>query len=111
MKNKGPDAHQTPMRDFVVEVERPSSADLAAYTRAERYRILCANTEAHRAQLENWLETQDLWREVGDLRAETGFNLIFMECTPNVAKQLVRAPGVIDVLLVTELEAGLQSVI
>jgi len=40
MKNKGPDAHQTPMRDFVVEVERPSSADLAAYTRAERYRIL-----------------------------------------------------------------------
>jgi len=52
-----------------------------------------------------------LWREVGDLRAETGFNLIFMECTPNVAKQLVRAPGVIDVLPVTELEAGLQSVI
>lgn len=102
MKNNGMGTHRTPMRDFVVEVERPSSAELAAYTRAERYRMLRANTEAHRTQLENWLEMQDLGSEVGDMRAGTGFNLIFVECTPHVAEQLVLAPGVIDVLPVAE---------
>jgi len=99
------------MRDFVVEVERPSSAELAAYTRGERYRLLRANTEAHRTTLESWIESQDLCDEVGAVRAGTGFNLIFVECTPHVAEQLVHAPGVVDVLPAGEVEAGLQSVI
>lgn len=72
---------------------------------------LRANTEAHRTQLETWLETEDLCSEVAGMRAGTGFNLIFVECTPNVAAKLVRAPGVVDVLPAGELEAGLQSVI
>ena len=111
MKHNGAGPRSAQMRGFVVEVERPSSAELATYSRAERYRRLRANTEAHRTQLESWLETQDLCNEVGDMRAGTGFNLIFLECTPNVAEQLIRAPGVIEVLPVGELEAGLQSVI
>lgn len=111
MKRNGTGPYRTQMRDFVVEVERPSSTELAVYSRAERYRRLRANTEAHRTQLESWLETEDLCSEVGDVRAGTGFNLIFVECTPNVAAQLIRAPGVVEVLPAGELEAGLQSVI
>ena len=111
MKSNGTGPRRTNMHDFVVEVERPTSAELAAYSRAERYRRLRANTEAHRTQLETWLETEDLCSEVADMRAGTGFNLIFVECTPNVAEKLVRAPGVVDVLPAGELEAGLQSVI
>lgn len=102
---------KSPLRNFVVEVERPSSAELAAYSRGERYRLLRANTEAHRTQLEGWLETQDLCSEVGAVRAGTGFNLIFVECTPHVAEKLTTAPGVVDVLPAGELEAGMKSVI
>ena len=112
MKRNGTVPRSGPtMRDFVVEVERPSSAELAAYTRGERYRLLRANTETHRTNLETWLETQELCGEVGAVRAGTGFNLIFVECTPHVAAQLVHAPGVVDVLPAGKLEADLQSVI
>lgn len=87
-----------PLVDLLLEVERPSSEELAPYSRGERYRRLRANTEAHRGELEAWIAHHQLSDEVRTVSPATGFNLLFVQCTPHAAQALASAPGVIDVL-------------
>ncbi|HAJ35609.1 MAG TPA: hypothetical protein DCL15_07935 [Chloroflexi bacterium] len=88
----------TQMVNVVLEIERPSTDELAAYPRDERYRRLRANTEAHRRQLTGWIDMQHLADEVALISPATGFNLLFVKCTPNAAQALAHAPGVVDVM-------------
>ncbi|GIK75059.1 MAG: hypothetical protein BroJett021_40470 [Chloroflexota bacterium] len=90
--------HPTDLISVLLEVERPSSAELAPYSRAERYRRLRANTEAHRARLQHWIDRHNLSDEVLAVSPATGFNLLFVQCTPHAARELANAPGVVDVL-------------
>jgi hypothetical protein len=87
-----------PLVDLLLEVERPSSEELAPYSRGERYRRLRANTEAHRGELEAWIAHHQLSDEVRTVSPATGFNLLFVQCTPHAARELAHAPGVIDIL-------------
>jgi len=82
----------------LLEVERPSSAELAPYSRGERYRRLRANTEAHRTELQHWIDRHNLSDEVMAVSPATGFNLLFVQCTPRAAQELAKAPGVVEVL-------------
>lgn len=91
-------ADASQMVNVVLEVERPSAEELAAYPRDERYRRLRANTEAHRHQLKGWIDRQRLTDEVVTMSPATGFNLLFVKCTTNAAQALARAPGVVDVM-------------
>ena len=93
-----PHVNHQPMVNVMVEVERPSAEELAAYPRGERYRRLRANTEAQRNKLKGWLERQHLADEVMTLSPATGFNLLFIKCTPHAAQALAQAPGVVEVL-------------
>lgn len=90
--------HQPDLVSVLLEVERPSSAELAPYSRGERYRRLRANTEAHRAELEHWIDRHNLGDEVVAVSPATGFNLLFVQCTAHAAQELANAPGVVDVL-------------
>lgn len=86
------------MVNVVLEIERPAADELANYPRDERYRRLRANTEAHRHQLERWIDRQHLTDEVAAMSPATGFNLLFVKCTSHAAQALAHAPGVIDVM-------------
>lgn len=86
------------MVNVVLEIERPPADELAAYSRDERYRRLRANTEAHRRLLKGWIDTQRLTDEVALLSPATGFNLLFVKCTPHAAQALAHAPGVVEVM-------------
>lgn len=104
MNHSPPEKPATPERDLshfvevILEVERPSTEELAHYSRGERYRRLRANTEAHRTQLQHWIERQRLEQEVVRVSPATGFNLLFVTCTPHAAQALAQAPGVVEVL-------------
>ncbi len=91
--------------DLLLEVERPTSEELAPYSRGERYRRLRANTEAHRSALEQWIARRQLSDEVCTVSPATGFNLLFVQCTPHAARELANAPGVVDILS-AEMERG-----
>lgn len=96
------------MVNVVLEIERPPADELAAYPRDERYRRLRANTEAHRRQLKGWIDMQRLTDQVALLSPATGFNLLFVKCTPNAAQALAHAPGVVEVMY-TDDTAELQQ--
>lgn len=104
MNHSPPDETATPEHDLshfvdvILEIERPSTEELAPYSRGERHRRLRANTEAHRAQLQHWIERQRLEKEVVRVGPATGFNLLFVTCTPHAAQALAHAPGVVEVL-------------
>jgi hypothetical protein len=93
-----PTADASQMVNVVLEIERPSVEELAAYPRDERYRRLRANTEAHRHQLKGWIDRQRLTDEVATVSPATGFNLLFIKCTTNAAQALAHAPGVVEVM-------------
>ena len=84
--------------NVLLEVERPSSEELAPYPRGERYRRLRANAEEHRSQLQHWIDRHDLSDEVRAVSPATGFNLLFVQCTAHAAQELAHAPGVVEVL-------------
>lgn len=90
--------HKTDLVRVLLEVERPSSAELAPYSRGERYRRLRANAELHRSELQQWIDRHDLRDEVMVVSPATGFNLLFVQCTPRAARELANAPGVVEVL-------------
>lgn len=95
------------MVNVLLEVERPSVDELAPYPRGERYRRLRDNTEAHRTKLESWIERHNLSDEVVTMSTATGFNLLFVKCTPHAAEELARAPGVLEVMLTDDVETAI----
>jgi len=85
------------MVKVAVVVERLSSEELAQHSRAEKYRILRDNTAELRRALIAWIEEQGLSEEVSRIGEATVFNMLFVVCTPRVAEELARAPGVVSV--------------
>ena len=81
----------------MVELERPSSGELAAFDRGQRYRVLQANTATHREQLQHWIAAEGLCAEVIGVSDPTAFNILFVRCTPEAARSLEHAPGVIAI--------------
>ena len=85
------------MIQVAVVLERPSSEELVQHNRAEKYQILRTNTAELRGGLIAWIEEQGLSEEVSRIGEATVFNMLFVVCTPRVAEELTRAPGVVSV--------------
>jgi hypothetical protein len=85
------------MIKVAVMLERPSSEELAQHDRGEKYQILRSNTAELRGGLVAWIEEQGLSEEVSRIGEATVFNMLFVVCTPRVAEELTRAPGVVSV--------------
>jgi hypothetical protein len=85
------------MVKVAVKLERPASEELTQHDRAEKYRILRSNTVDRRKELIAWIDEQGLSEEVSRVGDATVFNMLFVVCTPRVAEELTRAPGVISV--------------
>ncbi len=85
------------MVKVAVKLERPASEELAHHDRAEKYRMLQSNTADLRKGLVAWIEEQGLSEEVSRVGEATVFNMLFVVCTPRVAEELTRAPGVVSV--------------
>ena len=82
----------------MVEIERPSQAELEHLSRSARYRRLKANAQQHRNELEEWVHDKGLDGEVQTIGEATAFNLLFAVITPKAAEALAEAPGVVAVL-------------
>jgi len=85
------------MSQFLVVLERPSSKELAQYSRSEKYKILWENNARLREQLLIWIKEQGLSAEVSQVGEPTAFNTLFVVSTPRAAEQIVQAPGVLSV--------------
>lgn len=96
-----------PMIDIMVTLGRPSSAELSALNRADKYRILKDNTSARRTELIAWIEDHDLKDEVARVGEPTAFNSLFITCTPRVAGMLATAPGVVKVAPIDDFEVDI----
>ena len=85
------------MLQFMVMVNRPSSKELAGIDRAEKYKLLKANSVKRKDEIKTWIKAQGLEDAVFKIEEPTVFNLLFITCTPEVAKQLEDADGVVSV--------------
>lgn len=85
------------MIKVAVMLERPSSDELVQHDRAAKYQLLRSNTAELRGRLIAWIEEQGLSEEVSRVGEATVFNMLFVVCTPRVAEELTRAPGVVRV--------------
>ncbi|BAM00779.1 MULTISPECIES: hypothetical protein [Caldilinea] len=93
-----------PFVNVLLKVKRPAPEELTHHSRKERYQLLRANAEAQREQLQQWIATHNLSDEVRSVSPATGFNMLFVECTPHAAQALLQAPGVIDVMPVDQVD-------
>ena len=87
----------TNMAEFIVRINRPSSTDLAGVDRAEKYKLLKANSVKRREEIKAWIKIQGLDAEVFKIEEPTVFNMLFITCTPKVAKHLEYADPVVSV--------------
>ena len=85
------------MAEFLVRVNRPSSEDLAGVDRAEKYKLLKANSVKRENEIKMWIKKHGLDAEVFKIEEPTVFNMLFITCTPRVAKQLEHADAVVSV--------------
>lgn len=85
------------MLQFMVMVNRPSFKELAGIDRAEKYKLLKANSIKRRDEIKAWIKAHGLEAEVFKIEQPTVFNVFFITCTPKVAEQLEHADGVISV--------------
>lgn len=98
---------QPQMIEVMLTLERPPSAQLAGYSRSEKYRLLQDNSEEIRSQLVDWIEKEGLSDKIGEIDEATVFNVLFVECTPEAAMQLKNAPGVKSVQTIEDLDVDL----
>ena len=87
----------TNMTEFIVRINRPSSTALAGIDRAEKYKLLKANSVKRRDEIKAWIKEHGLEAEVFKIEKPTVFNMLFITCTPRVAKRLEHATPVISV--------------
>jgi phage gp46-like protein len=85
--------------DAVVTMERPPRTALARADRRKKLEILEENARQHRTELVQWIEEHGLATEVATVGDATRFNLLFVKCTPKVARALKKAPGVVAVTM------------
>ena len=91
------------MVEFMVRINRPSSKDLAGINRAGKYKLLKANSVKRRDEIKAWIKAHGLEAEVFRIEEPTVFNMLFIICTPRVAKQLEHADPVVSVSRISDL--------
>ena len=94
-----PTRRSEPWVNVLLTLERPVTDSLKGDDRGERYRLLMAHAREQRRRIEAWAEEQGLCDEIVRFGEPNSFQLLFVYCTPHAARQLVRAPGVIDVAI------------
>ena len=97
------------MFQFMVTVNRPSSKELAGLDRAEKYKLLKANSAKRKDEIKAWIKGQGLDAEVFKIEEPTTFNMLFITCTPKVAEQLEHADAVVSVLRSPEFSVALTK--
>ena len=97
------------MIEFMVRVNRPSPEDLAGIDRAEKYKLLKANSAKRKNEIKAWIREHGLDAEVFKIEEPTVFNMLFITCTPKVAEQLERADAVVSVSRSPEFSVGLTK--
>ena len=97
------------MLQFMVRVNRPSSKELAGIDRAEKYKLLKANSVKRKDEIKTWIRTKGLDGEVFKIEEPTTFNMLFITCTPKVAKQLEHVDAVVSVSRSPEFSVGLAK--
>ena len=103
-------SHPSPeMIKVAVTIKRPLPEELAQYNRAEKYKVLRENTAKLREKLITFLDERGLSDEVSHIGEPTAFNMLFVVCTPRVAEQLSRAPGVVNVSQSKEFDVDLPG--
>ncbi|MDE0316203.1 MAG: hypothetical protein OXM61_14990 [Candidatus Poribacteria bacterium] len=85
------------MVEFMVKINRPSSKKLAGLNRAEKYKLLKANSVKRKDEIKAWIKAQGLDAEVFKIEEPTVFNMLFITCTPNVAKHLENSNAVMSI--------------
>ncbi|HRW09244.1 MAG TPA: hypothetical protein P5121_29290 [Caldilineaceae bacterium] len=85
--------------NVMLTLERPSTTALAGCERGERYRVLMAHAQAQRARIITWADEEGICDEIMRIGQANTFHLLFLYCTPEVAKRLAGAPGVVDVAI------------
>ena len=97
------------MLQFMVRVNRPSSKELAGIDRAEKYKLLKANSVNRKDEIKAWIRAHGLDAEVFEIEEPTAFNMLFITCTPKVAEQLEHADAVVSVSRSPEFSVGLTK--
>ena len=97
------------MVEFMVRINRPSPKDLEGLDRAGKYKLLKANSVKRRNEIKAWIKTQGLDAEVFRIEEPTVFNMLFITCTPRVAKHLEYADPVVSVSRSSEFSVGLTK--
>ena len=97
------------MLQFMVTVNRPSSKELAGLDRAEKYKLLKANSAKRKDEIKAWIKANGLDAEVFKIEEPTTFNMLFITCTPKVAEQLEHADAVVSVLRSPEFSVALTK--
>lgn len=97
------------MVEFMVRINRPSPEDLAGIDRAEKYELLKANSVKRMDEIKAWIEEQELDTEVFTIKEPTVFNVLFIICTPKVAKQLEHSKAVVSISRSPEFSVGLAK--
>ena len=87
----------TDMAEFMVRVSQPSSKELAGVNRAEKYKLLKANSVKRKDEIKAWIKAKSLDAEVFKIEEPTAFNMLFITCTPKVAEQLEHADVVVSI--------------
>jgi hypothetical protein len=95
--------------ELTLQLARPKTKELAKIDRGQKYKYLRAQGEERRTRLIEWLEAQGLADEVFRVGEATAFDLLFVEATPRVARQLVNAPGVLQVTASVPLELDVEE--
>ena len=85
------------MIEFMVRVNRPSPEDLAGIDRAEKYKLLKANSVKRKDEIKAWIKANGLDAEVFKIEEPTTFNMLFITCTLKVAERLEHADAVVSV--------------
>ncbi|MXV82004.1 hypothetical protein F4X88_20695 [Candidatus Poribacteria bacterium] len=71
--------------------------------------MLKANSVKRKDEIKAWIRAHGLDNEVFKIEEPTAFNMLFITCTPKVAKQLKHADAVVSVLRSPEFSVALTK--
>lgn len=97
------------MFEFMIQVSRPPSKELERFNRAEKYKLLKANSVKRKDEIKRWIKKQGLDAEVFKIEEPTVFNMLFITCTREVAEQLEHVDGVVSVSSSPEFSVALNK--
>ena len=83
--------------NVLVELKQPMPELFANLDRSQRYTLLAARTRQQRAELEMWLDAEEIDDQVRSIGEMEAMGMLLIQCTPAVAARLAEAPGVASV--------------